>query len=191
VSSRARLLAALRATPCPPVDLPVLPAGFTRYDDLEAQLRRALEAAKASVVALAPGADLATTIRQLPVVSTARAAASLSPRVDLGPLPRDAAECAALDVLVFSADFGVAENGALWVPEPSGAPRAALFLAQHVVAIIARDRLVHDMHEAYARLGASFGCYGSFLCGPSKTADIEQALVIGAHGARSMTVVIT
>ena len=110
--------------------------------------------------------------------------------VELGPLPRDAAECAALDVLVFGADFAVAENGALWVPEPVGVPRAALFLAQHVVAVVAHDRLVHDMHEAYTRLGTSFGRYGSFLCGPSKTADIEQALVIGAHGARSMTVVL-
>jgi L-lactate dehydrogenase complex protein LldG len=190
LSSRARLLAALRAAPCPAVALPALDGAFTRYPEIEAQFCRALEQAKASVVPLALGADLDAAIRALAVVREAPAVCSTVAGVAGTTLPADAAECAALDVMIFGAEFGVAENGALWVPEPSGVPRAALFLAQHVVCVVSRRELVHNMHEAYERLGARFGRYGCFMSGPSKTADIEQALVIGAHGARSMTVLV-
>jgi L-lactate dehydrogenase complex protein LldG len=190
MSSRARMLAALRATECSPIELPALGGAFTRYPDLEAQLERALEQAKASLVRLAPGADLAAAASALAVLREARRVCSLLPAIAGTTLPRDASECAALDVTVFAADFAVAENGALWVPEPTSVPRAALFLAQHVVGVVSRAALVHDMHEAYARLGTRFGRYGCFMAGPSKTADIEQALVIGAHGARSMTVLV-
>lgn len=46
------------------------------------------------------------------------------------------------------------------------------------------------MHEAYKRIDTGEYGYGVFISGPSKTADIEQALVMGAHGARSVTVIL-
>jgi len=49
-------------------------------------------------------------------------------------------------------------------------------------------QVVNDMHEAYARLAPREIGYGLFISGPSKTADTEQALVIGAQGARRCTV---
>ena len=46
------------------------------------------------------------------------------------------------------------------------------------------------MHEAYKKITMPICGYGVFLAGPSKTADIEQSLVVGAHGARSVRVFI-
>jgi L-lactate dehydrogenase complex protein LldG len=46
------------------------------------------------------------------------------------------------------------------------------------------------MHDAYAQIGENEYGFGAFIGGPSKTADIEQALVMGAHGPITMTVFI-
>jgi L-lactate dehydrogenase complex protein LldG len=68
--------------------------------------------------------------------------------------------------------------------------RAALFLAGRVVIVIGEEQLVDDLHEAYERIDVRTHVYGAFIAGPSKTADIEQALVIGAHGPKELTLVL-
>ncbi len=98
-----------------------------------------------------------------------------------------------VDVAVLSAHFGVAENGACWITEERMIERALPFIAQNLVLVIRRNDIVADMHEAYSRIEeteAANGAYGfaTFIAGPSKTADIEQSLVLGAHGPKSMTV---
>ena len=47
------------------------------------------------------------------------------------------------------------------------------------------------MHQAYRRIRFTDYGYGCFISGPSKTADIAQALVMGAQAARGVTVVLT
>ena len=98
---------------------------------------------------------------------------------------------AGLDVLVCPGELGVAENGAVWLGESGMGPRAAPFLTQHLVLVLDRSVIVPDMHAAYDTLDVAREGYGVFVAGPSKTADIEQALVIGAHGPRSLTVLLT
>jgi L-lactate dehydrogenase complex protein LldG len=85
----------------------------------------------------------------------------------------------------------VAENGACWITDHGGANRAVCFLAQHLGVVVSAAALVNDLHEAYERISLERPGFAMFLSGPSKTADIEQSLVIGAHGPRSCTVVIT
>ncbi|MBW2269776.1 MAG: LUD domain-containing protein [Deltaproteobacteria bacterium] len=95
-----------------------------------------------------------------------------------------------LDTAVAAGAPAVAENGAVWVVPGDILGRAALFLAEHLVLVVPRTSLVSTLHEAYAVISAHKARFGCFIAGPSKTADIEQALVIGAHGPRTLTVLL-
>ena len=67
---------------------------------------------------------------------------------------------------------------------------ALLFIPEALVILLDRTQIVCTMHEAYSREGFDTYDFGSFIAGPSKTADIEQALVIGAHGPRDVSVIL-
>jgi L-lactate dehydrogenase complex protein LldG len=95
-----------------------------------------------------------------------------------------------LDVVVCESMLGVAENGAVWIATSDSTLRAALFLAMRVVITIAEEHLVADLHQAYERIDLCLHTFGAFIAGPSKTADIEQSLVIGAHGPKELTIVL-
>ena len=87
--------------------------------------------------------------------------------------------------------LGVAENGAVWLPQRAR-HKALYFAVESLVILLPRDAVVATMQDAVEdpRFDRDFG-FGCFMSGPSKTADIEQALVIGAHGPMSVTVVLT
>ena len=100
--------------------------------------------------------------------------------------PRD---LAGTDVAIVRGAFGVVENGAVWIPR-AFRHKAMLFIPEALVILLDRKQIVCNMHEAYAREDFDTYDFGNFIAGPSKTADIEQALVIGAHGARDVTVIL-
>lgn len=99
-------------------------------------------------------------------------------------------EVAQLDVVILKGQLGVAENGAVWLTDKDCVERVLPFITQHLVLLIEKQTLVGNMHQAYAVMGRQNPDYGVFIAGPSKTADIEQSLVIGAHGPRSLQVFI-
>lgn len=95
-----------------------------------------------------------------------------------------------VELAIIEARLAVAENGAVWLTEEVMGQRIIPYISQHLAVIVRESDIVSTMHDAYARIASEDYGFGGFIGGPSKTADIEQALVLGAHGPLSMTVYI-
>ena len=100
----------------------------------------------------------------------------------------DALDLHNVELAIIEGEFGVAENGAVWITEEKMGQRVLPFICQHLAVIIHASTILPTMHEAYVHINKSIYGFGIFIAGPSKTADIEQSLVIGAHGPKSMRV---
>lgn len=107
--------------------------------------------------------------------------------IDLNAID-DPHELENVDFAVLKGHFAVAENAAIWVSDDTVRHRVLFFIPQHIAIVVPASRVVNNMHEAYSRLTIGKHAFAGFISGPSKTADIEQSLVIGAHGARSLMV---
>jgi L-lactate dehydrogenase complex protein LldG len=194
VSARDEILKALGAAMPAPTPLPdVARLDAVRYPDVRERFAKSVVEVGGRCV-LVEGA-LEDALGAIPEYAAARKVVSLLPGVrkanlDLASVsdPHDLND---VDFCVLPAELGVAENGACWIVHHGGANRAAAFLTQHLAVVVRADALVHNLHEAYARVAIPSPGFAMWLSGPSKTADIEQALVIGAHGARSCTVLVT
>jgi L-lactate dehydrogenase complex protein LldG len=95
-----------------------------------------------------------------------------------------------VELTIIKAHFGVAENSALWVTNVVLGQRVSVFIPQYLAIVVNKKDIVATMHQAYERIGNQEYGFGTFVAGPSKTADIEQSLVLGAHGARGLMVFI-
>lgn len=105
-------------------------------------------------------------------------------------LSADPHDLESLQAVILKAKFAVAENGAMWFDDENLPERILPFITQHLIILLDQREIVADMHEAYKRINLSSTSFGLFIAGPSKTADIEQSLVIGAHGAMSVQIIL-
>lgn len=188
-ASRDQILEALRLRAGPPCAAPTVEIEAVRFGDPVQRFAEALMEAGGSCIAVPEASDLSDALRQLSVFADAERVLSGVP----GLLPQEAPEdrdLADLDLAILPGALAVAESGAVWVVPADLRQRQAAFLAQHLVLVVPREKLVHELHQAYAQIDPSAAGFGCFIAGPSKTADIEQALVIGAHGPRSLTVLL-
>jgi L-lactate dehydrogenase complex protein LldG len=196
VSSREKMLNRIRQHQPAETPLPEHLRNGITFADQRAQFVSVLESVGGRASVASDLVDATSFIRTLPVVQEAKAIVSVIDGVDLGNLNLESAaephDLAGVDVAILRGEFAVAENGAIWVTEENIGHRAVYFICQHLVILVPANAIVNNMHEAYERLGNAFEHLGfsGFISGPSKTADIEQSLVIGAQGPRSLTVVL-
>ena len=114
----------------------------------------------------------------------------LSDRFELVSSAADPHSYDDIELAIINGHFSVAENGAVWFTEEVMGQRIIPYICQHLAVIVKAETIVPTLHEAYEKIGAGDYGFGAFISGPSKTADIEQALVLGAHGPLTMTVFI-
>jgi len=124
---------------------------------------------------------------QYPESKILSAVNNLGPRIESLGSPH---EFENVEVIVLSGLFGVAENGAVWVTDQQSPVLALPYICQHLVVTLRATDILSDMHRAYEKIGSDAYAFGCFIAGPSKTADIEQSLVLGAHGPKTMTVLL-
>jgi L-lactate dehydrogenase complex protein LldG len=197
MSSREKILSAVEANQPPQRALPPLAAAETAIgpSGLDAQFITVLESIGGAAYIVSGFARVAMILHEQfgtagRVISGCPELASFAVALNGNEDPHTLED---IDLAILNAHFGVAENGACWVTETQMLHRALPFITQHLALVIRRGDIVADMHQAYDRIAqlesasAPYG-FATFIAGPSKTADIEQSLVLGAHGPMSLTV---
>lgn len=202
MTTKTDILQRLRQNTREKYERPDLSFPKTVYPDPVAQfITTTTTTAGASLIEARQGENLADIVARIakdykradghkPVVATNMAGIA----ADLNPdTVETAQQLDGTDIGVVLGTVGVAENGCVWVPQTMK-ERAVCFIAEHLVIVVNRSAIVSNMHEAYSRIAIPEDApcqFGTFISGPSKTADIEQSLVYGAQAARAVTVIVS
>ena len=189
MSSRETILNNVRNNQPGPQPLPAIPAS-SPFDGKRQKFESILKSIGGAVITVENegGIDEYLDTRFGAQLRRIRLASDRIPATE--PLTQDPHFLEDVGVAVLPGQFGVAENGAVWITESGMGDRALPFICEHLVLVLPTSEIVSNMHEAYDRIGDAKYQLGTFIAGPSKTADIEQSLVLGAHGPKSLTVVL-
>ena len=162
------------------------------YPDPLSQFITMTKAVGGNAIEVEKGHDVNEIIREL--YPDAKEIASNLPEITIATRNPDEVSCAqdlnGTDVGIIRGEFGVAENACVWIPQTMK-EKAVMFISENLIILLNKRQIVQNMHEAYQRISFNddYG-YGTFISGPSKTADIAQVLVMGAQAARSATVLL-
>lgn len=94
---------------------------------------------------------------------------------------------------VTGAFLGIAETGTLMLLSGAQTPATVSLLPETHIAVIDTGRIVATMEQAWDRLRVERGALPravNFISGPSRTADIEQTVTLGAHGPYRVLIII-
>jgi L-lactate dehydrogenase complex protein LldG len=188
MGSREKILSAVLKNQPAEIPLPVLDSNHIETDKYADEFIAALEKIGGKVIMIQNYAPLVkyietnfgleqrivSTISQLPWYAT-----------ELSQQPHSYEN---VDLAILKGHFGVAENGAIWVTDKLMGDRSIPFISHHLSIVINKKDIVPTLHEAYNLIESYSYNFGTFIAGPSKTADIEQSLVLGAHGPKSLVV---
>ncbi|MDR0833036.1 MAG: LUD domain-containing protein [Candidatus Symbiothrix sp.] len=191
MSSKDEILDNIRKNIKATYDLPEITIEAIRYADKVSQFTETIQNVGGQVVLLEKGQDLNSCIQSL--YPEAKVIASNVHEITIANRNPDTVETPyqlnGTDLAIIQGELGVAENGCIWIPQ-NVKEKAVYFISEHLVILLDKDNIVNNMHEAYRQIQIGAYGFGMFISGPSKTADIEQALVIGAHGAKGVTVIL-
>jgi len=192
MSARDQILKSISANKPELVDLPDMNIQqVISYDDNATQFKKVLESIGGSVVELNSFEELRKEIEKEKltgnfIVNTIAEVGS----IDENLKNLSSHQLESLYKTFIRGTTGIAENGSVWIYENQMINRLLPFICQHLILVIEKKNIVATMHHAYQQIDIAREGFGVFIAGPSKTADIEQSLVIGAHGARSLVVYI-
>ncbi|WP_162052964.1 LutC/YkgG family protein [Pontibacter pamirensis] len=191
MSSRDSILAAVARNQPEHIPLPEIPAFFSGETDVLEKFTSVAVSIGSKVFRVKDLEEVKQVL--LKEYSGARRIVSAFPELaDIGEVyiapATDPHTLANVDLAVLPAQLGVAENGALWVTDVQLPMRVLPFICQYLALVVPQKNIVPLMQQAYDVIGAQEYGFGTFIAGPSKTADIEQSLVLGAHGARTLSV---
>ena len=192
MSSKEEILKKYRANICERFDMPDLSdIKAITYPEPLVQFVKMSEMVGGQVIEVDPGRDINTLVQGL--YPEAKEVASNLPEVTIATRNPDtvgrARDLNGTDVGIIRGMFGVAENGCIWIPQQMK-EKAVCFISENLVILLPKSQIVNNMHEAYQRVEFNDYGYGTFISGPSKTADIAQVLVMGAQAARSVTILL-
>ena len=192
MSSRTDIFQRIRSHALTSEPLPEHTQLGVQYPDPMAQFCEVLKMVGGRGVPVASLAEAQAELLELPQYQTAKKRVSACPgvgetnfRADLVTDPHAFDD---VDFAVLPGLLAVAENAAVWVTDQHVPHRVLFFLTQHLALVVPSRALVHNLGQAYSRIDVQASPFTAWISGPSKTADIEQSLVIGAHGPRSLVV---
>ena len=197
MSSREQILNTIRANRPAPVELPDIHAqAFVHYDDPHQQFSSLVETLGGCAVYVNEGQSVMDAVkahwpdagqgRVVNLLEDSHGEQPQAPSQAQSQLPHDHQN---VDIAIVAGQLAVAENASVWVSNANLDCRSLYFLCQRLVMVVPRERMVHTMRDAYAQIKIEERGFGSFIAGSSRTADIEQSLVMGAHGAMAALVV--
>ena len=163
------------------------------YPDPLVQFIKMTESVGGHVIEVKEGQDINDIVKEL--YPDAKEIASNLPEITIATRNPDtigsANDLNGTDVGVIRGQFGVAENACVWIPQQMK-EKAVCFISENLIILLPKSQIVNNMHEAYKRIefDKTYDGYGTFISGPSKTADIAQVLVMGAQAARSATILL-
>jgi len=192
MSSKEDILKKYRANIREQFDMPDLSdIQAITYPDPLLQFMNMTKSVGGNAIEAEAGRDVNELIREL--YPDAKEIASNLPEITIATRNPDevgrARDLNGTDVGIVRGKFGVAENGCVWIPQQMK-EKAVCFISENLVILLSKSQIVNNMHEAYRRIEFNDYGYGTFISGPSKTADIAQVLVMGAQAARSATVLL-
>ena len=192
MSSREKILSQIKTNQPDYQELTVEFKFETVYENLYEKFAEILSFVGGKALEVSSYEEIINDIREhyQDVTNIATTISELSEMADFSLNVADPHDLEMLNLAIIEGDFAVAENAAIWVSEKQLPHRALPMITQYLAIVIHKSDILTNMHRAYERVKVNETGFGTFISGPSKTADIEQSLVIGAHGARGLMVYV-